>query len=471
MKKLLLALCMYLLTCSAALAVEVPKDIQDFINKSFPETNFRFDGAIILPDNTMYLPVFPSKDEKVASVEIKSTYPKGQTLAQKPDMIILNNKYTLLKVINTNGRKTVLNMVNPPEELQSGLLPQDIMLPKGLVFPESLKGIIGDIDVGMTEETGLRIVNPKARKAGDTVPVEQLNNKSFYIASGINKNIQVVGSDTKIADFALEQDGVINDMKGYDGKFLLVTYFDSTIMNIISLMDEKVIKKINFDTTPEQIVMDKANKVAYISSGSDSSIYVFSLETMTLKRKLKINGLCEKLSLSEDGTKIFYVDRNKNDIWAIELDNNYKLKNIGMFPNISEIAYVNGKIYVVSRTKNRLAIVDYETLELVKELEVCEKPVDLYVKGNELYILGAQDNILEVLDTVDDVITDKLYLNTNSFATNITPIDDTSMVMITNARSGMYSVVDTEYKDIVKTSPLDVPVRTIVVLDKVKTIK
>ena len=192
---------------------------------------------------------------------------------------------------------------------------------------------------------------------------------------------------------------------------------------------------------------------------------------MTLKRKLKINGLCEKLSLSEDGTKIFYVDRNKNDIWAIELDNNYKLKNIGMFPNISEIAYVNGKIYVVSRTKNRLAIVDYETLELVKELEVCEKPVDLYVKGNELYILGAQDNILEVLDTVDDVITDKLYLNTNSFATNITPIDDTSMVMITNARSGMYSVVDTEYKDIVKTSPLDVPVRTIVVLDKVKTIK
>ena len=242
-------------------------------------------------------------------------------------------------------------------------------------------------------------------------------------------------------------------------------------MNIISLMDEKVIKKVNFDTTPEQIVVDKENKVAYISSGTDSSIYVFSLETMTLKRQLKINGLCEKLSLSADGTKIFYVDRNKNDIWAIELDNNYKLKNIGMFPNISEIAYVNGKIYVVSRTKNRLAIVDYETMELIKELEVCEKPVDLYVNGDELYILGAQDNILEILDTNDDVITGKLYLNTNSFATNITPIDDTSMVMVTNARSGMYSVVDTEYKDIVKTSPLDVPVRTIVVLDKVKTIK
>ena len=129
-----------------------------------------------------------------------------------------------------------------------------------------------------------------------------------------NKNIQVVNSENTDASYALEQDWVINDMKGWDGKFLLVTYFDSPIMNIISLMDEKVIKKVNFETTPEQILIDKDKKIAYISSGQESTIYVFSLETMTLKRKLKINGLCEKLTLSEDGTKIFYVDRNKNNI-------------------------------------------------------------------------------------------------------------------------------------------------------------
>ena len=260
-------------------------------------------------------------------------------------------------------------------------------------------------------------------------------------------------------------------MKAYNGKFLLVTYFDSHVMNIISLMDEKVIKQINFDTIPEQIVMDNSNKLAYISSGEDSSIYVFSLETMTLKKKLKINGLCEKLALSADGKKIFYVDRNKNDIWAIDLEDNYHLKNIGTFPNISKIAFVNGKLYIASRTKNRLAVVDYETAELVKELQICEKPVDLYVHDSELYILGAQDNMVEVLDANDDEITDIFYLNTNSFATNITPIENSDMIMITNARSGMYTIVDTKTKDIVKTSPLEVPVRSIVVLDRVKTIK
>ena len=472
MRKLLTALCLVLMTSTQVLAEQVPQSVQDFVNKDFPGTNFRFDGAIILPDNTMYLPVFPAKTQENEDLNIKSSYPVNTTMKQKPDMIILDNNYALLKVINTNGKKTVINMTSVPEELQNGLLPQDILLPKGLVIPESLKGIIGNIDVGVTQETGLRINNSRNKgKKSETTPVEPLNNKTFYISSGTNKNIQVIHTDSKNAQYALEQKHVINDLKAYNNQFLLVTYFDSKVMNIISLMDEKVIKQVPFEIHPEQIIIDNDKKVAYITSGSNSSVYVFNLETMTLKRQLKINGLCEKFTLSEDGNKLFYVDRNKNNIWAIELDNNYKLKNIGTFPNISKIAYTDGKIYVISRTQNRLAIVDYETLELISELEVCEKPVDLYAHNKELYILGAGENLVEVLNTEEDVITDKLFLNTNAFATTITPIENSEMIMITNARSGLYSVIDTTTKEIVKTSPLDVPVRSIVVTDKVKTIK
>ena len=263
-------------------------------------------------------------------------------------MVILNNRYSLLKVINTNGKKTVINLLNPPDELQSGLLPQDILLPKGLVIPETLKGIIGDVDVMVTQDTGLKIHNARNKDKTPVTPVEELNNKTYYIATGVNKNIQVIQSDAKSPEYSLQQEAIINDLKSYNGQFLLVTYFDTKYMNIISLMDEKVIKQIPFEICPEQIIIDKDKKLAYISSGSTSSIYVFSLETMTLKKQLKVNGVCEKLTLSDDGTKIFYVDRNNNDIWAMELDNNYMLKNIGSFPNISKIAFSNGKIYITS---------------------------------------------------------------------------------------------------------------------------
>ena len=469
MRKILTSICLSLLLTTGAVAKQVPQSVQDFVNKDFPETNFRFDGAIILPDNTMYLPIFPAKTNDDTELELKSAYPVNTTMKQKPDMIILDNNFVLLKVININGKKTVINLSEPPAELTSGLLPQDILLPKGLVFPENLKGIIGDLDINVTQDTGLRINN--SRKKASTKPVEQLDNKTFYISSGANKNIQVIQSDSKIPEYSLEQNHVINDLKAYNNEFLLVTYFDYKTMNIISLMDEKIIKQVNFDVPPEQIIIDNDKKLAYITAGSNSSVYVFSLETMTLKKQLKINGQCEKFTLSQDGTKLFYVDRNTNDIWAIELDNNYLLKNIGNFPNISKSAYENNKIYIISRTKNRIAIVDYETLELKAELDVCEKPVDLYAHGNDLFILGAQDNIVEVLNTEEDVITDKLYLNTNAFATNITPIANSDMIMVTNALSGLYSVIDTDLKEVIKTSPLDIPVRTIAVTNRVKTIK
>ena len=462
---------MCLLLAGSAWSAEVPQEIKDFINKDFAGTDFRFDGAIILPDNTMYLLVYPAKIAEVESVAEKSVYPAGQTMKNKPDMVILNNGYSLLKVININGKKTVLNIVNPPDEIQSGLLSQDILLPKGLVIPTALKGIIGDLDVDVTDDTGLRIENLKFTTDKRTTPVPELENMSFYIAPGVNRNIQVVGTNSKIAAYALEQDAVINDIKGWDGKFLLVTYFDSHVMNVISLMDEKIIKDVTFDEIPEQIVIDKVNKLAYISSGTSSSIYVFDLQTMTKKKQLKINGKCDKLILADEGKKIFYVDRNKNDIWSIELDNKYKLTNLGTFPNISDIAYVNAKVYVISRTRARMAIVDYKTLELIKEIYTCEKPVRLYVHGDDLYILGASENIVEILDTKSDLLTDKLFLDTESFATNITPIENTQLVIVTNAKAGMYSVIDTETKDIVKTSPLEVPVRAIVVTDRVKTIK
>ena len=161
MRKILTGICLSLLMCTTAFGTEVPKSIQDFINKDFPTSKFRFDGAILLPDNTMYIPVNPAKMEEPEELAIKSSYPENMEMKQKPDMVILNNNYVLLKVINTNGKKTVINLVDIPAELQSGLLPQDILLPKGLILPENLKGIIGNLDVTVAQETGLRINNTR----------------------------------------------------------------------------------------------------------------------------------------------------------------------------------------------------------------------------------------------------------------------------------------------------------------------
>ena len=82
MRKLLVSICLFVLTCTTAFGAQVPQQVQDFINKDFPETNFRFDGAILLPDKTMYLPIFPAKTDDIANLTIKSSYPRNMTMKQ-----------------------------------------------------------------------------------------------------------------------------------------------------------------------------------------------------------------------------------------------------------------------------------------------------------------------------------------------------------------------------------------------------
>lgn len=96
-----------------------------------------------MPDNTLYLPLFPARIVDTDKLEIKTTYPANKTLAAKPNVVIFNNDFVLLKVLtDTQGNKTVYKMANPPVELRSGLLPQDMLVPKGLIIPENLNGII-----------------------------------------------------------------------------------------------------------------------------------------------------------------------------------------------------------------------------------------------------------------------------------------------------------------------------------------
>ena len=197
---------------------------------------------------------------------------------------------------------------------------------------------------------------------------------------------------------------------------------------------------------------------------------MLNLETMTLSKQIKITGMCEKLTLSEDGTKLFYYDKKTRDIWAIELDNNYLLKEIGKFPNVSKIAFTNGKIYVTSRTKNRIAIIDYDTVGLIVEMEICEKPVDMQVFHNRVYVLGAGDNSIQVIDAKTDAVTDSIYLNTNGFSTKISWIEGTNIALITDTKAALYTVFDLGMNKVIKTIPIDIPANSIVVTEKVKKI-
>ena len=161
MRRILIALILILMASTSTIASQLPEELKSFVEKEFPKTNFRFDGVVILPDTTVYLPLYPSKPVDVEQLNIKRTFPENGKMAQKPDIIIFNNDIVLMKVINkSDGSRTIFVPATIPAEITTGLLPQDMLVPRGLVIPENLKGIIGNLNIKLAENKGLKISVP-----------------------------------------------------------------------------------------------------------------------------------------------------------------------------------------------------------------------------------------------------------------------------------------------------------------------
>ena len=263
MRKLLLILGVLLIGCTNVFAAKIPTEVKDYIMSKIPQTDIRFDGVIILPDNTVYLPLYPSLFSDIKTLKIKETYPANQDLKQEPDVVIFNNDFVLLKVLTDGeGHRTVLHMVNPPLQVRTGLLPQDMLVPSGLIIPENIKGIIGNLKIDTKNEDVIKVENKDSYEdfLSETEPeiaqtlISQLKDKVLFVTTNYSKNIQVVEPAKAVPSYSLAQKSIPIDIKPVNnGKFLLVTTYDRPFLDIISIADSRFIKQINLSSNPEEI--------------------------------------------------------------------------------------------------------------------------------------------------------------------------------------------------------------------------
>ncbi len=479
MRKFLVLITAIIISCTSSWAAKIPNDVQNYIKDVFPSVDIRFDGVIILPSNTIYLPLYPSLFTDIKKLSIKETYPANRSLSQEPDVVIFNNDFVLMKVLTDGqGHRTVLHQSNPPVQIRTALLPQDMLVPSGLIIPENIKGIIGNLKIDTKSEDIIKVENEDAFEEflSSSEPVtkqnliSQLKNKILFVTTNYSKNIQVVEPARALPDYSLAQKSIPVDVKAvHNGKFLLVTSYDRPFLDIVSVADSRFIKQIQLDANPEQIMLDAANNKAYVAAPSVSTIYVINLDSMALIQKIKINGYCERMVLNQG--KLFYVDKFNNQIWSIELDNNYELKEIGKFPNVSALAYADGKLFIASRTKSRIAVIDYATNTLQSEFTTVNKPISMMVYNNKLYVLGAQSNEIQILNPSDSSLIGTINLNTNGFSSGLKKIDGMDLALVSDLKQNLYSIIDLKSDGLIATYSLNIPIKDIVITDKIKLFK
>ena len=430
LKRILGTVAISVLLTAPVMAHSIPQDAVNYIKEQYPKATIRFDSLIVLPDGTEYLPILPSIAQYNAGMGIKVSSPSVKDLKSKPDMVVFDNNFALLKIIKgKNDTRTVKNLKDYPIEIKTGMLPQELIVPHGLILPEELQGILGNLEIPLapmasvlpTTPTTTNYAHPKSETPATNkmqkmdnpkktvLDVDQpaiLRGKRYLVTNLNSEYINIIPSYASDPKFTLRLESIPLDMAiTTDEGFLLISKINNTNIDLVDIRHEEIIKKIDLEVQPNEILIAPDNKVAYITSLSDKSIFILDISNMRILQKIQVQGMPEKLALSNDNQKLLYYDKISSKLYCLELNGRFISTLVDTYPNASKFIYSNDKVYALLRQSNELSIKDYtppvfngdekavkkaEAVRLKKEKDDIEAREN---RKNNSQLMGSTDNM------------------------------------------------------------------------------
>lgn len=451
-----------LFVSSQAFATTLPANILETVKKELPNSAVRFDGLISLPDGTIYLPVLPSNPKRNAQGKVLSTVPKSKTLSQLPDVVLFDSNFALLKVVKTkDGKITIPPSKDIPFVIKTGLFPQDMLVPPGLVIPDDLQIMMGDLKIATTNSRVndiFKTVNNVKKENVNTkiVPVPYMAGRTLLITTLDSKILSVIPSDSTVPKFTLKLENLPKFVQPVcNDDFILVAAAGKTYIDVADVKQEVLAKKLDFSYHPSEIILNSDKSKAYVSMSDDQSIFVIDLKTMSLLEKIKIKGYPKNISISEDDKTIVYQDKNTGDIYTLALDETYLNKYVYNASNVSKLILKGNNIYILSRTLNELQVVDLEIKDVIYNQQVAQKPVDMMLVDNKIYVLCAA-NELDIFNLEDFSMEQAVKFPEKGFLKKIVRVPDSNLLLITNVTDKKYFVYDMAKNQVLQT--VDTPV-------------
>ncbi len=377
--------------------------------------------------------------------------------------------------------------------------------------------------VVVAQKNGKKIVKTHKKALKVNMPKE-LTNKMYLVTNFDSQYLKVFSPGRPEPIYGLKLKGILKDVKVTpDKKYLIAAVFGKKQVDIADIRNEQIAKSIELNMQPSEIVIDKNANKTYIMSGEGKSIFAVNLSDMDITEKVTLDAVPYRMSLSPDGSQLAYADKNTDNIYILKIDDEYKNVPVTKCKNIAKIILDdNNRLYVLSRTENTIIVNDYnlnkpyvtgeededkgvilqkklaantrkilgaidilpgnsesgdrEEIEPVTatveqhKIKTGNKPTEMVLVGKKLYILCSGDNEINILDTESLKYTGQIKIPFNGFPRKITRVDNTNVALVTDANAKRYAVINLETDKIVGTYPLDMPVHSITIIDKINNI-
>lgn len=476
---LFLSLNVLLMFFNSAEASKLPNDIWNFVKAQLPQSQQRFDSVITLSDDIMYIPLTPPTDVTVDKISIEYVYPQNKTLKDLPEVVLLNNGYSLLKVFkDEKGNYSLTKKDDLPIKVRLGLMPQDMLTPLGLKMPESLKLTLGDLLIPSKDENSLTLKDGEQKvtttsylanvKRDDFIQTVNFKDKKTFINQRNSKFLLVYDNTSQKPLYELKLASTPRKIIMSDvSKVALVLYWSGKNVEIIDLKDERVITTIPLEYSAVDVALDKKTNIAYVTSQNANSIYLINLNSMQLDRVIKLDQKPSKIAYCEIDDSFAFVDDFSQKIFNVTKNgDDYVVQAMGTVDNVSKILSDVAHIYAISRTQNELYIFDKVQGKLLNTVTLDKKPTDAILFGPKLFILCAKEGFMDVYDIVEGKLISREKLADEGFYLKMTLIPGENNVLITGINSKAYLVYNLDTMKLSKSQENYIEVSNIVILDK-----
>lgn len=186
-----------------------------------------------------------------------------------------------------------------------------------------------------------------------------------------------------------------------DGKYVLSTHGMRGAVSVVDLEGNKVIKTIKTGPVPNYTLITKDNKRAFVSNTGNNSISEIDLKNWTVIRKLEAGAAPEHMVFSKDETIIFVTNPRAGKVSAVSVKTGKIIKTykIGKAVHGLDMGDDGKTLFVSSKKENKLVAIDTVSGKK-RELNLSPSPYHLNTIRNtgKVYVSSRKKPIIWVVD-------------------------------------------------------------------------
>ncbi|MBD3610105.1 MAG: beta-propeller fold lactonase family protein [Gammaproteobacteria bacterium] len=156
-----------------------------------------------------------------------------------------------------------------------------------------------------------------------------------------------------------------------DGKYAYVSNTVSATISEIDLSTWKVTRQLESGMQPEHLAFSKEQDEIYVANTGPGTVSVVNRKSGKISKTYMIGGAIHGLDISDDGKRLFASSKKGNKVVVIELANGKK-HEIPLSPSPYHLNSIKGvgKVYVSSRSKPLIWVIDQKTLKLINTIKL-----------------------------------------------------------------------------------------------------